>query len=306
MGLGHGGDCCRYLACWHVSCCLSDNTEIIVKEGSKVRQLFIALLVFATLLLVMAITAFFLFIDTKPLNRFEYLNTMARITAFKFTGLPRLDDAETRFLYNNSCTRRCHSRDVVERAKHTPREWEDTVKRMRSVNNARLTDSEASAITKYLQKNYLSNVPTILSYEANRFLKQYLWRSDFGESDLYIDVIYTPVEYFKLVGNIGDAEKYEVDDYVVFLVYLNTHQNKLPKLPMEKLAVLRYRDGRSFGPIDWKLTYESGDMHHMEGVLRFKKIKQEKGFMEISLMNLPGQKERIFRWEVPVPEFNGK
>src|SRR3989304_2779561 len=274
MGLGHGGDCCRYLACWHVSWCLSDNTEIIVKEGSKVRQLFIALLVFATLLLIMAITAFFLFIDTKPLNRFEYLNTMARITAFKFTGLPRLDDAETRFLYNNSCTRRCHSRDVVERAKHTPREWEDTVKRMRSVNNARLTDSEASAITKYLQKNYLSNVPTILSYEANRFLKQYLWRSDFGESDLYIDVIYTPVEYFNLMGGTSDAEK--------------------------------HKDSRTYEPTDWKVSYESGDLHHMEGVLRFKKVKNEKGFMELVLRDLPGQKERLFRWDLPVPEFNGK
>ena len=270
------------------------------------RQLFIALLVFATLLLIMAITAFFLFIDTKPLNRFEYLNTMARITAFKFTGLPRLDDAETRFLYNNSCTRRCHSRDVVERAKHTPREWEDTVKRMRSVNNARLTDSEASAITKYLQKNYLSNVPTILSYEANRFLKQYLWRSDFGESDLYIDVIYTPVEYFNLMGGTSDAEKHNVQDYTVFLVYLNTHQDRLPKAAIERLAILKDKDSRTYEPTDWKVSYESGDLHHMEGVLRFKKVKNGKGFMELVLRDLPGQKERLFRWDLPVPEFNGK
>lgn len=270
------------------------------------RQFIIALLIFASLLLGMAVAAFFIFVDTQPMSRFEYLNAMGRSTLFKFTGMPKLDEAETKFLYSNSCTRRCHGKEVVERTKHTPREWESIVKRMRFVNGAELTDYEDIAITRYLQKNYLSNVPTILSYEANRFLKSYLWKSDFGESDLYVDVIYTPLEYFKLVGNIGDAEKYEVDDYVVFLVYLNTHQNKLPKLPMEKLAVLRDRDGRSFEPVDWKLTYESGDMHHMEGVLRFKKIKQEKGFMEISLMNLPGQKERMFRWEVPVPEFNGK
>jgi hypothetical protein len=40
--------------------------------------------------------------------------------------------------------------------------------------------------------------------------------------------------------------------------------------------------------------------------LRFKKIKNDKGFMELVLKDLPGQKERFFRWELPVPEFNEK
>ncbi|MBI3755569.1 MAG: hypothetical protein HY265_05360 [Deltaproteobacteria bacterium] len=275
----------------------------------------VAVFVFAAIILIIAITAFLLFIDTKPLSRFEYLNTMARLTAFKFTGLPGLDDAETKFLYNSSCTRKCHSRDVVERARHTSREWEDAVRRMRFVNGAKLTDNEAVQITKYLQKNYLSNVPTILSNEANRFLKQYLWRSDFGESDLYIDVIYTPVEYFNLMGGTSDAEKHNVQDYTVFLVYLNTHQDRLPQVLMERLAVLKDNDGRNYEPADWKVSYESGDYHHMEGVLRFKfipedfnrgKMKINKGFMELILKDLPGQKERLFRWDMPVPEFHGK
>lgn len=279
------------------------------------RQILIALLIFAVVLLVTAITAFLLFIDTKPLSRFEYLNTIARITAFKFTGLPSLDDAETRFLYNNSCTRKCHSRDVVERARHTPREWEDAVKRMRFVNGARLTDNEAVQITKYLQKTYLSNVPTILSNEANRFLKQYLWRSDFGESDLYIDVIYTPIEYFNLTGGASYAEEQNARDYTVFLVYLNTHQERLPEAAMERLAVLKDKDGGIYEPADWKVSYTSGDYHHMEGVLRFKfvpedfnrgKVKNDNGFMELVLRDLPGQKERLFRWDLPVPEFKEK
>ncbi len=279
------------------------------------RQLLAAVFVFAALLLIIAITAFLMFIDTKPLSRFEYLNTMARITTFKFIGLPKIDDAETKFLYNSSCTRKCHSRDVVERARHTPREWEDAVHRMRFVNGVRLTDNEAVQITKYLQKNYLSNVPTVLSNEANRFLKQYLWRSDFGESDLYIDVIYTPVEYFNLTGRISDAEKQDAQDYTVFLVYLNTHQERLPKADMERLAVLKDKDGRIYEPADWKVSYESGDYHHMEGILRFKfvpedfnrgKMKNDKGFMELVLRDLPGQKERLFRWDLPVPEFHGK
>lgn len=270
------------------------------------RQFFAALFFFACLILLVALAAFFLLLDTGQMGRWEYLNTSARVEAFKFTGLPKLDEAEVKFIYNGSCTRRCHSRDVVERAKHTSREWEDVVKRMRFVNGARLTDREAVQIVKYLQKNYLSNVPTILSNEANRFLKQYLWMSDFGESDLYIDVIYAPLEYFKLTGGILDAEKYNVQDYTVFFVYLNTHQERLPNAAMERLAILRDKDGRVYEPVDWNVSYASGDFHHMEGVLRFKKIKDDKGFMELILKDLPGQKERLFRWEMPVPKFNGK
>ena len=270
------------------------------------RQLFVAALIFASILLGISIALFFLLVDTRPMARLEYLNTIARITAFRFTGLPRLDDAETKFLYNSSCTRKCHSRDVVERAKHTSREWADVVKRMRFVNGVRLTDNEAAQIIMYLQKNYLSNVPTILSNEANRFLKQYLWRSDFGESDMYVDVIYTPIEYFKLTGGIGEQEKYNAQDYTAFLVYLNTHQGRLPQIFMERMAVLKDKNGRDYELVDWKVSYISGDYHHMEGVLRFKKIKNEKGFMDIILKDLPGQKERLFRWELPVPEFNGK
>ncbi|MBI3397696.1 MAG: hypothetical protein HY026_00400 [Deltaproteobacteria bacterium] len=276
------------------------------KERGSVRQFTIALLIFASLFFGMAAAVFFIFVDTKPMSRLEYLNRAGRVAFFKFTGLPKLDEAETKFLYINSCTRKCHGKEVVERAKHTPREWELIVKRMRFVHGAGLTDNEDIAIARYLQKNYLSTIPTILSYEANRFLKKYLWKSDFGESDLYVDVIYTPVEYFKLIGNMSDAERYGVDDYIVFLVYLNTHQDKLQQFPMQKLSVLRDGGGRNYEVVDWKVTYESGDMHHREGILRFRKIRQDKGFMELSLMDLPGQKERIFRWEMPLPEFNGK
>lgn len=119
-------------------------------------------------------------------------------------------------------------------------------------------------------------------------------------------MIYTPVEYFSLTGGTSDAEKYNLQDYTVFLVYLNTHQDRLPKAAMERLAVLKDKDGGIYEPADWKVSYVSGDYHHMEGVLRFKKVKNDKGFMDLVLRDLPGQKERLFRWDMPVPEFHGK
>ncbi|MBI5286050.1 MAG: hypothetical protein HY878_00470, partial [Deltaproteobacteria bacterium] len=226
------------------------------------KQFFISLLAFVSILLAIAVITFLILIDPSPMGRWEYLYTMGRLETFRFTGWGRLDGRETRLLYENACIRRCHGREVVERSRHTAREWEMIVEKMRLVNKARLTRNEITTITRYLQKNYGSNVPTILSVEANRFLKQYLWRSDFGESDLYVDVIYAPLEYFRLMGGMADAERYRVDKHTVFLVYLNTHQEKLSPFPIERLAILKDASDRKYTPIEWKVTYESGDLHH--------------------------------------------
>lgn len=266
------------------------------------KQVIITLLAFSAILLTFTAFASFIFIDPSPMGRWGYLYTMGRLATFRYTGLVRLDEWETKLLYENACVRRCHSKDVVERARHTAREWEGIVQKMRLVNKVRLTSPEIITITRYLQKNYGSNVSTILSPFANHFLKQYLWRSDFGESDLYVDAIYTPLEYFKLVGGMADADRYGVDNHTIFLVYLNTHQERLSPFPIERMAVLRDGGGKEYRPLDWKVTYESGDLHHREGVLIFQKIKGGNGFFELILRDLPGQRERVFRWELPVPE----
>lgn len=270
------------------------------------KQFLIVLPIFIFILAGLMGVAFFILIDPAPMGRWEYIYAMGRVTTFKYTGLVRLNEWETRLLYENACVRRCHSKDVVERARHTAREWEGIVQKMRLVNKVRLTGPEIITITRYLQKNYGSNVPTILSPSANHFLKQYLWKSDFGEGDLYVDVIYTPMEYFKLMGGIGDADRYGVDSHTVFLVYLNTHQDRLPPFPLERMSILKDGLGREYSPLDWKVTYESGDLHHREGVLIFQKVKGGNSFFELILRDLPGQRERVFRWELPIPEYSDK
>ena len=173
---------------------------------------------------------------------------------------------------------------------------------MKFVNKAAVTENESPVILKFLQKNFFSSVPTILSPEANKYLKQYLWKSDFGESDLYVDIIYTPVIYHTLTGGTGEALGYNVNEYTVFLVYLNTHQSKLLPFQMEKLTLLRDAAGKEYKPTLWKVTYESGDLHHREGALVFPKVKGNRGFLELVLRDLPGQKERLFRWDLPITE----
>ncbi len=247
--------------------------------------------------------AFIFLVDTAPLSRTEFIKTFLRIRSFRYTGYPELTDREIKILYRWRCTGICHGSEPIETSRHTAREWEGIVARMRVRNGAKVNKRESALIIAYLQKNFGSNVPTILSPEANRFLKRYLWRSDFGESDLYVDVIYAPMEYFDLMGGFMNAVEYQAEDKTIFMVYFNTHQEKLPPFSLEKMATLRGPDGTEMKPIDWRVTYESGDLHHREGVLRFKRLPFRTGTMELILEDLPGQKKRVFSWELPIPEF---
>lgn len=266
------------------------------------RTFFISIAVFVSFLAVLAFMLFFILVDTSPMGKAEYLLQASKLTLFRYAGIGTLDDRELKIVYEGACTRRCHSRDVVERSAHSAREWEEIINRMRGINEARITNSEAEVVTAFLAKRYGSNIPTILSPEGGKYLKKNLWRSDYGESDLYVDIIYTPLEYFKIVGGSSIVEGYNADKYAVFTVYLNTHQDRLGVFPLDQLASLKIEDGKSSEPLLWKVVYESGDYHHREGVLVFKKVREDAGEMTLSLKDLPGQKERLFLWKLPIPD----
>ncbi|MBI5236863.1 MAG: hypothetical protein HY887_00380, partial [Deltaproteobacteria bacterium] len=110
-----------------------------------------------------------------------------------------------------------------------------------------------------------------------------------------------------LMGGVLQGREYEAGKYLVFMVYLNTHQGQLEPWALEKLVLLRDAKGARQSPLDWRVIYESGDKHHLEGVLRFEKgMEAAGGFMELALQDLPGQKERVFRWDLPIPSFKGE
>lgn len=248
-----------------------------------------------------AFVAFIILVDTSPMGKMDYLLQAGKLSLFRYAGIGSLDDREVKLIYEGACTRKCHSRDVVERSAHSAREWEETINKMRGVNGARVTKSEARVITAYLAKRYGSNIPTILSTEGSRYLKKHLWRSDFGESDLYVDIIYTPMEYFNIIGGSSEVEGYKAGKYSIFKVYLNTHQNKLDPFPLDELARLQ-TGGKELRPLLWKVVYESADYHHREGLLVFKRAGKGVADMTLSLRDLPGQKERLFQWNLPIPE----
>lgn len=266
------------------------------------KAFLISSVIFVALLATLALSAFLFLVDTSPMGKMEYLYEIGRLNLFRHTGIGNLDEREVKLLYNGACTRRCHSRDVIERSAHSAREWEEIIDRMKSVNKAKVTRSEATVIMGYLAKHFGSNIPTILTAEGGKYLKKYLWRSDFGESDLYVDIIYTPIEYFNFAGGSSEIEGYRADKYTLFKVYINTHQNKLSPFPLERLSLLKNRSSTGSRPILWKVIYDSADYHHREGLLVFKKVEGDSTSMSLSLMDLPGQKERIFQWDLPIPE----
>lgn len=267
------------------------------------KRLLAALAVTFVLVFTAAAAGFWLFVDTSPLTRGEYLASVLKLRAYNW-GFAELTEEEVRTLFRLRCSGRCHGTGPVETSRHTAREWQKIIDRMR-VNGASVTEKEEVAIVGFLQKNYGSNVPTILSPEANRFLKRNLWKSDFGESDLYVDIIYAPAEYFDLMGGIIEGKRFDPDKNLVFMIYLNTHQDKLKPWPLKELTELRDARGELL-PSSWEVTYESGDKHHVEGVLIFKDTGTNGDYMDLVLKDLPGQKERLFHWDLPIPVFEEK
>ena len=182
----------------------------------------LSLALFAAVLAAVSLLAFIYMIEPGPGGRLQYLATTGKLLAHKYQFVDRLGPAETRQLYLSTCTRKCHGKSVIERTARTALEWEQIVARMKLQAKAGFNDTEARTIVGYLQRNYLSNVPTILPEATMRFLKQRLWRLDFGESDLYFDIIYLPRGYRHLMPYLAFKSKPRDSDEALFIVYVNT------------------------------------------------------------------------------------
>ncbi len=264
-----------------------------------------ALLISIVLMAAMVIAGYagFVYFFVNPSEGgIHYTYTRARLLLYNYSLLNDITPAERRLLYEATCTRRCHSRDVVERTSRTAKEWEDIVERMSE--KAAMKEPVKRSVVAYLQENFLSNVPTIISDELMRFLKRYMWRMDFGEDDLYIDIIYIPDKLQSVLPYLGVQERIEPGN-TTFLVFLNTHQSVLPAWDLAKLSVLMYK-GKRLEPMEWKVLYVDSKGHHKEGLLLFPPVRLDdiEGFEVI--ITPPGIKKRGFSWRLPIPDFEGE
>lgn len=280
------------------------------------RIFLISLAIFMFLAATLAGVGFFLLVEPGEEGRLEVLRQTSRLMLFRANLIDRLTEKETVHLYKSSCTRKCHSRDVIENSQRTAMEWDSIVRRMQSSvkagKSADITDREAILITEYLQRNFLSNVPTILPEHVMRFLKINLWRMDFGESDLYLDVILLPPQHRSLMPYlVMERTPYRGFD-TLFVIYVNTHQGTVPPWDLSGMATLRDSQGNEYHANGWKVLYEDGQKHHRQGILTFPAPSQgpspgelAAGILEITI-RLPNMRKRVFQWNLPVPPLENK
>jgi len=172
---------------------------------------------------------------------------------------------------------------------------------MQAPDRADIPDRTAAAILRYLQNHYLSNVPTVLPEKTMKFVKRHLWKSDFGESDLYLDIIYIPRSHISLLPYLVASNKLPKEQGAIFVVYLNTHQGTIPPWKLAGMAALDYGKGSAQKANSWTVLYEDGQFHHRQGLLIFPDVEASDPARLGVTIHLPGMRKRVFQWELPVP-----
>lgn len=265
----------------------------------------LSLTLFMLVLVTVSFLAFVYMIEPGRGGRVQYLATMGKLLLHRYALVDELSPAETRQLYLSTCTRKCHSKDVIELTPRTAPEWQQIVARMKTQAKANIADTESRTIIEYLQKNFLSNVPTVLPEATMRFLKKHMWRLDFGESDLYFDIIYLPRGYRYLMPYLAFKSKPRDSNEALFVVYVNTHTGILPRWNLADIAAIRLNGGREAKGTNWQVLYEDGQLHHKQGILTFPALEARGGEQAGSLemvIRPPAMRERVFQWRLPIPD----
>lgn len=264
-----------------------------------------SLLVSITLFLLFGGTVIFLafmyLADQTPGAVIDSIQREGKFFLYKHNLVEKLSSGEITLLYRSTCTRKCHGKDVIENKPRTAAEWEAVVTRMKAPDRAGINDRHADTITRYLQNNFLSNVPTVLPEKTMRFLKKYLWRMDFGEGDLFLDIIYVPREHFRLLRYLGVSNLPPDQQHAFFIVYINTHRGAIPDWNLAEMSTFRVNKGNPQNAIGWKVLYRDGQRHHIQGMLTFPGIDiSQSNELEVT-MKPAGMGTKIFQWSLPVP-----
>ena len=268
---------------------------------TPLKSLFVSITLFLLLCGTILFIVFMYLTDQAPEDVVSDIRNTGKLYLYQYGMVEKLSTNEITRLYQNTCTRKCHGKDVIEKKPRTASEWEAVVSRMKAPDRAGITDRHAETITRYLQNNFLSNVPTVLPEKTMKFVKRYLWRSDFGESDLFLDIIYVPREHYSLLPYLGVRNTPQDRQTALFIVYINTHQGSVPPWNLMEMVTLHDSNGHSNNATGWEVLYRDGQRHHNQGILTFTNIDTSKATgLEIE-MRLPGLGTRPFQWSLPVP-----
>lgn len=266
-----------------------------------VKLLFVSISLFLLLCGTITLFAFMYLTDQAPGALISTIQSEGKLFLYKHNMVEKLSSSEITQLYQDTCTRKCHGKDVIEKKPRTAMEWESVVARMSAPDRAGITDRHAEAIIRYLQTNFLSNVPTVLPEKTMKFVKQYLWRSDFGDNDLFLDIIYVPREHARLMRYLGVRNLPPDQRNTLFIVFINTHQGLVPHWNLAEMSSFRVNNGRPQNAIGWEVLYRDGQEHHNQGMLTFPNIDTSQATELEITMNLTGLGTRTFHWSLPIP-----
>jgi len=271
------------------------------------KPLLTSLVLFVLVLGGLSLFGYAYMIEPGSEGRYHYIKTSAKMLLHKYNLSGPLNKAETKRLYLSTCSRKCHGTDVIDRTPRTALEWEKIVSRMGAPDRADLSATESRTIIEYLQRNHLSNVPTLLPDATMRSLKKHLWRLDFGESDLYFDIIYIPRRYRSLMPYLAFKSAPTRSSDSVFIVYVNTHSGIVPNWNLAEIVTIRTEEGKERKALGWEVLYEDGQQHHKQGILTFPALDKDEetrpGLMEM-LVRPQGMRERAFAWRLPIPDLD--
>lgn len=268
---------------------------------SPLKLVLVSLALFLVLGGALALLAIMYLADLRPADAIAGIRDKGTLALYRFRVIETLSAAETTRLYQQSCTRRCHGRDVIEKAPRTAAEWEAVVSRMKAPDRADLDERLAQAIVRHLQNHFLSNVPTVLPATTMKFVKQHLWRSDFGEDDLFLDIIFVPREHASLMRYLGVRNLPQGQLGDVFVVYINTHQGRVPNWDLTEMATLQVSQAAPQRASTWTVLYRDGQEHHHQGALTFPGFDSGRPAELEMTMRLGGLGTRTFRWTLPIP-----
>jgi len=226
-----------------------------------------------------------------------------RIEMFKHGYIDKVSQEDSRFIYQNSCYRRCHGEAAMITAVLSSAGWFQVVERMRLKENVNISGREVDTIIKYLDEMYPTTVSRY-SFEIRKEVHKAVWKNDIGQADIYTDVIYATPEYLYSIGAEQLIEEYDLDNYHVFITSFSVHDGEVELFDLDYLSSLR-TTGLEVGPgTKWEMRFQTADKHHFEAIVRFDKksipFDDKTGWVELVLKNIGQSEPRIFRWDIPI------
>lgn len=283
--------------------------DFAVQRMRRVLTILLGLKLFLILLFV-AVVWFVIMQGTRGEGTLlDGLKLSWRFFLFRHSIVKELTSEEVSGLFNSTCNRGCHSMEVIHEAIHTSLGWAQLVERMRKENGVKLSPKEAKVVIQYLQDTYPAP-RTGFPPETIKAVKRLLWRNDMGYGDVYVDIFYATKEYFLAIESLEEAEKYLVVRNLAFIIDLTVHTGRLSVFPFDEKTVLRDDKGREYRALPgWTMRIESREGHHREAVVRFSKfdekgnpvIREDSKYIEVIIKDLGGAKERVYRWDLPIP-----